>query len=206
MKKTIFLILFTLISFTSFSQKLYTPESNKSFKNWISEAKKNGEIDKTKLKRLWEIHNDLEKGSDDANHVYNFGRIIAEVLQPSFSLQNHSYSAGALQLMIQAELAYRYSINHCKCHGRANIMLGMLYNQQKKYTFSEPYLEKGLQLEEGSEDWMVAANQYLLTGAYTEKTKLEKYRKVFILFKKYAPSNSNPYYQKMANMYIPYYE
>jgi len=156
--------------------------------------------------RLWEIYTDLENGSTDSNHVYNFGRIIAAAIQPGFSLQGHTFSKGVLQLMMQAELAYRYAIKNCNCHGRANIMLGMLYNDQQKYDFAEPYLEKGLELKEGSNDWMVAANQYILAGAYSKKSKKKKYLKVYKLFKTLAPKHSNSYYKRMATMYIPYYE
>jgi hypothetical protein len=195
-----------LIAISTNAQTEFKPVQKSQIKDWLKEAAKSNEIDKSKLSRLWEIHADLDTGSKDANHVYNFGRIIADALQPGFRLQNHDFTAGAIQLMVQAELAYRFAISECKCHGRANIMLGLLYNQQKKYYISEPYLEKGLQLPEGSDDWMIAANQYLLAGAYTYNTKNEKYLKVYKRYKKYASKHKNPYYQKMATMYIPYYE
>ncbi len=39
------------------------------------------------------------------------------------------------------------------------MVLGLLYNEKGTYYISEPYLEKGLELEEDAEDWMSAANQ-----------------------------------------------
>ncbi len=87
-------------------------------------------------------------------------------------------------------------------------MLRLLYNQHGKYFLSEPHLEKGLKLEEGEEDWMLAANQYLLAGAYTYKTDDEKYLNIYELFKKYAQTVTKdaPYYKKMAGLYVGYYE
>ena len=197
-----------LLAFNSYliAQTPFNPEEKKQLKEWVKEAKKSKELDTDKLDRFWEIQADLSGGSTDANHIYNYGRAIADMVQPGFRINGHTFSNGAIQLMVQAELAYRYAIGHCECHGRANIMLGMLYNQQEKYFISEPYLEKGLQLEEGSPDWMIAANQYLLAGAYTYRAKDEKYQKVYQLFKNYAPESGNAYYSKMAAMYIPYYE
>lgn len=207
MKKLLVVVIFILnCNIIVAQQHPFTPEAADKLKTWIKEAKKANELNKEKLTRLWEIHTDLKEGSTDANHIYNYGRAIADAIQPVFSLQGHTNTQGVIQLMVQAELAYRYAITNCECHGRANIMLGMLYNQEKKYFISEPYLEKGLQLKEGSNDWMIAANQYILAGAYTYSTKKEKYQKVYQLFKKYAPNHGDPYYIKMAAMYVPYYE
>ncbi len=55
---------------------------------------------------------------------------------------------------------------------------------------------------------MLAANQYLLAGAYTYKTDDEKYLNIYELFKKYAQTVTKdaPYYKKMAGLYVGYYE
>lgn len=198
--------MFLGISLFSASQNKYIPEKKQVFKTYIKEAKRAKELDIKKADRIYEIVSEMDGSSTDPNEVYNLGRAIQEALQPGFKLQGHTFTNAALQLMIQSELAYRYAITNCECHGRANIMLGMLYNQQNKYSFSEPYLEKGLKLDEGSDDWMIAANQYLLAGAYTSKTKVQKYINVYKKFKVHAQTHTNPYYKKMANLYIPYYE
>lgn len=117
-------------------------------------------------------------------------------------------SKSANKIAEEAEQAYLGAIDLYKNHGRANIMLGLLYNQQGKYVQSERYLEVGLELEEGGEDWMVAANQYLLAGAYTYNTDEEKYQAVYEKFKKYAHTKikDGAYYKKMAVLYVSYYE
>ncbi len=185
---------------------LFYPENKDKLKDWLKEAKKNDEIDSGAQERFWEIYDDLESGSDDANHIYNYGRAISKLVQPAYAGGNTSFSNAATQLMVQAEVAYRYAIRHCECHGRANIMLGMLYNQEGRFDQSEPYLEKGLQLKEGDEDWMIAANQYLLSGAYTYKTKDPKYQEIYKKYQQYAETHPNAYYRKMSAMYVPYYE
>ena len=110
---------------------------------------------------------------------------------------------------MEAEKSYGYAIDQCDCDGRANIMLGLLYNQQGNYYASELFfLEKGLQLKEGRDDWMVAANQYLLAGAYTYNTDTPEYQVVYAKFKEHVKNNqkNKAYYLKMAGMYKPYYE
>lgn len=154
-------------------------------------------------------YTDVIENPNDPNRIFDYGRILKVVLQPGLATATEKeLSEAGKKIAAEAEQAYRDAIQNCECHGRANIMLGLLYNQQGKYFISESYLEKGLQLPEGDEDWMVAANQYLITGAYTYSTDDEKFQKVYQLFKKYANTaiKDAAYYQKMAGLYVSYYE
>lgn len=206
-KKLFFLILFS--SAYSNAQLQYKPTDKTTLDGWIAEAKEHNEIDISQLQKLDAEYNDVVVNPDDPNRVFDYGRILTAVLQPGLATATEKeLSDAGKKIAAESEEAYRDAIRDCDCHGRANIMLGLLYNQQGKYFLSEPYLEKGLELPEGGEDWMVAANQYLLTGAYTYNTTEEKYQKIYVLFKKFAQSVTKDaeYYQKMAGLYVSYYE
>uniref|UniRef100_UPI0040494798 hypothetical protein n=1 Tax=Flavobacterium sp. TaxID=239 RepID=UPI0040494798 len=191
------------------AQLQYKPIDKTTLDGWIAEAKEHNEIDISQLQKLDAEYNDVVVNPDDPNRVFDYGRILTAVLQPGLATATEKeLSDAGKKIAAESEEAYRDAIRDCDCHGRANIMLGLLYNQQGKYFLSEPYLEKGLELPEGGEDWMVAANQYLLTGAYTYNTTEEKYQKIYVLFKKFAQSVTKDadYYQKMAGLYVSYYE
>ncbi|SMC65138.1 hypothetical protein [Cellulophaga tyrosinoxydans] len=206
-KKLFFLALFSAVFANA--QLQYKPTDKTTLDGWIAEAKEHNEIDISQLQKLDAEYNDVVVNPDDPNRVFDYGRILTAVLQPGLATATEKeLSDAGKKIAAESEEAYRDAIRDCDCHGRANIMLGLLYNQQGKYFLSEPYLEKGLELPEGGEDWMVAANQYLLTGAYTYNTTEEKYQKIYVLFKKFAQSVTKDadYYQKMAGLYVSYYE
>lgn len=202
--------LFILTFFsTVFMNAQYKPTDKNTLDTWIAEAQTNNEIDTNQLQKLDAEYTDVIENPNDPNRIFDYGRILTVVLQPGLATATEKeLSEAGKKIAAEAEQAYRDAIQNCECHGRANIMLGLLYNQQGKYFISESYLEKGLQLPEGDEDWMVAANQYLITGAYTYSTDDEKYQKVYQLFKKYANTaiKDAAYYQKMAGLYVSYYE
>ncbi|AXT52089.1 hypothetical protein D1818_15035 [Aquimarina sp. BL5] len=206
------ILLYTAILFFNVSgiaQFTFKPIEKGVLDSLIEDAIRNNEIDRAQMKKLDGEYQDMIAAPKNANAVFDYGRILTALLQPGLaSATTKALSEGGRKIVGEAEDAYRNAISHCECHGRANIMLGLLYNQQGKYFLSEPHLEKGLKLDEGGEDWMVAANQYLLAGAYTYNTENEKYLKVYDLFKKYAKSVTKEaaYYQKMAGLYVAYYE
>jgi len=200
-------IAFILVSQIMIGQSSFEPVAKKTLDKWITEARETNEIATQHLPKFREEHDDVLKEPEDANRIFDYGRILTMLLQPALGTEN-PMGKSANKIAEEAERAYLGAIAKYKKHGRANIMLGLLYNQQGKYTFSEPYLEVGMELEEGGEDWMVAANQYLLAGAYTYNTEEEKYQDVYKKFKKYAHSEvkDGPYYKKMAVLYVSYYE
>ncbi|MFK7813066.1 MAG: hypothetical protein AB8B59_11265 [Maribacter sp.] len=209
MKNTIFLISI-LITQISFAQTSFKPVEKETLDQWITEAREKNEIATQHLPKFREEHKDVIDEPNSANRIFDYGRILTMLLQPALATATENpMSKSANKIAEEAEKAYLGAIEKYEKHGRANIMLGLLYNQQGKYMFSEKYLEVGLQLEEGDEDWMVAANQYLLAGAYTYNTDEDKYQLVYEKFKKYSHQDEikdGPYYRKMAVLYVSYYE
>ncbi|QWX83032.1 hypothetical protein H0I23_11235 [Cellulophaga sp. HaHaR_3_176] len=205
-----YVFLFILTTQIAIAQVTFIPAEKKLLDTWISEASENGEVDSKQLEKLEAEYADVLAQPESSNRVFDYGRILTIALQPGLATASEKELSGAGQKIIdEAEKAYRNAISNCECHGRANIMLGLLYNQQGKYFISGPYLEKGLELEEGEEDWMIAANQYLLAGAYTYNTEEKKYQEVYEKYKKFAhqPDIKDAlYYLKMANLYEAYYE
>lgn len=203
-------IAFVLITQITMAQTSFEPVEQKLLDSWITDARETDEIATQHLPKFREEYKDVLKEPDDSNRIFDYGRILTILIQPALSTASENpMSKSAHKIATEAERAYLGAISKYKKHGRANIMLGLLYNQQGKYMFSEPYLEVGLKLEEGGEDWMVAANQYLLAGAYTYNTSEDKYQKVYKKFKKYARTDGikdGSYYLKMAVLYVSYYE
>lgn len=190
-------------------QMSFKPVEKAQLDVWLLEAKGKSEVNANAIPNLHENHELAIKHLEDSNSIFNYGLSLTTALQPGLaSATEKPLSDGGNQIANEAEKAYRAAIDLFAKHGRANIMLGLLYNQLGKYMYSESYLEVGLQLEEGGEDWMVAANQYLLAGAYTYNTDEEKYQTVYKKFKEYAHTDikDGPYYKKMAVLYVSYYE
>lgn len=203
-------IVLALVTQVVLGQSDFEPVELKHLGIWITQAKEKAEVNANAVPNLNDNHELALKHGDDSNTLFNYGLSLTEVLQPGLAKATENpLSDGGHQIAMEAESAYKAAIDLFAKHGRANIMLGLLYNQTGQYMQSEPYLEVGLQLEEGGEDWMVAANQYLLAGAYTYSTDVEKYQEVYKKFKKYAHQEDikdGPYYLKMAVLYVSYYE
>ncbi len=176
---------------------------------WLLVAKGKKEVNVNAIPNLHDNHGLAMKHLEDSNAVFNYGLSLTTALQPGLAAATENpLSEDGQKIADEAERAYKAAIALFAKHGRANIMLGLLYNQLGRYMYSESYLKVGLQLEEGGEDWMVAANQYLLAGAYTYNTDEEKYQQVYAKFKEYAHTDikDGPYYKKMAVLYVSYYE
>ena len=203
------LIVFTLISQIMMSQTTFEPVPKEALDQWITEARTKNEIATQHLPKFREEHEDVLSNPEDSNRIFDYARILTMLLQPALSIATENpMSKSANEIAEEAERAYLGAIAIYPKHGRANIMLGLLYNQLGKYMQSERYLEVGLELEEGGEDWMVAANQYLLAGAYTYNTDEDKYQEVYKKFKEYVDTDvkNGAYYKKMAVLYVSYYE
>jgi len=208
--KTLAITIGTLfISLHSIGQTSFDGMEKKELRKLIKDARNNGEADGNKVDKMWSEFEDAKEMDTSPNAVFDYGRMLTELLQPGLAKATEQpLSDASKKLVLEAEKAYGYAIDQCDCHGRANIMLGLLYNQQGNYYASELFLEKGLQLKEGGDDWIVAANQYLLAGAYTYNTDTPKYQVVYAKFKEHVKNvqKNKAYYLKMAGMYKPYYE
>ena len=206
-------LIITFIAFIIFNgviaQEAFNALDKKELRKLMKNSVKNGEADAKKVDKMWSEFEDAKEMNTSANAVFDYGRMLTDLLQPGLSKAAEiPLSESSKKLISEAEKAYSYAIDQCDCHGRANIMLGLLYNQQGNYYASELFLEKGLQLKEGGDDWMVAANQYLLAGAYTYNTDSKKYQDVYAKFKEHVSNvkKNKAYYLKMAGIYKPYYE
>ncbi|WP_115720231.1 tetratricopeptide repeat protein [Gallaecimonas mangrovi] len=179
------------------------------FDGWVKESEQSHELDPNALKKAEAKRQALVKGSTDASAVYNYGRALHLALQPGLTLPNRSYNDltnGTKHLAMRAEAAYRYAIQADPDFGRANIMMGMLYNQTNRHVTAIPYLEKGLQLPQGSNDWMIAASEFLKAGIYTQRYGQPEYDKVFAAFKSEVAKSPQGYYQSMLKLYGKFYK
>jgi len=187
----------------------YKPVEKSKLDQWVKTARKRGEIDSSKLQKLDEEYEFVKEHPDNINAVFDYARILTIVVQPGLSYAiEKELSVDAKYLVEESEKAYLSVLLKNSNHGRANIMLGTLYNQQGKYSIATSFLEKGMELPEGSADWMIAANQYLLGGAESKQAHEDNYQTVYKLFKKQVPliTRNKAYYQKMAKLYVSYYE
>ena len=209
LKNTFLLGFLMLFGVSTMAQESFKAMEKSELRKLLRKARASEEADGNKMDKMWSEFEDAQEMDESANAVFDYGRMLTEILQPGLATATEKpLSEASKELVSEAERAYSYAIDQCDCHGRANIMLGLLYNQQGNYYASELFLEKGLMLEEGGEDWMVAANQYLLAGAYTYNTDTPKYIEVYHKFKDHVLTvqKNKAYYQKMAGMYKPYYE
>ncbi len=173
---------------------------------WISQSIKTGDFYENQKEFVASELKDYIQDSENPNAIYDLARALHQGLQKGLQQQKNVYAPSSYNLFELAEELYLAAIKKSPKFGRANAMLGLLYNQQKEYDKSSPYLEVALGMQEGSEDWLVAANQYLFSGAEMGNTTKASYQEVYKKFKKYAPKSSQSYYQKMAELYKSYYE
>ncbi len=206
MKQIISIACCLFLSISAIGQSAEVQVDPDELNKWIEESIKADEFYENQKEFIAAELKDYQEHSDDANRLYDLGRALHQGLQKAFQSEKNVYRPASYSLIEKAEELYLAAIDQFPDFGRANAMLGMLYNQQKEYDSSPKYLEKALGMEEGSDDWMIAANQYLLSGAETGKAHEPSYQKVYKKFKKHAPNSSQSYYQKMADLYAPYYE
>jgi len=129
-------IAFILVSQIMIGQSSFEPVAKKTLDKWITEARETNEIATQHLPKFREEHDDVLKEPEDANRIFDYGRILTMLLQPALGTEN-PMGKSANKIAEEAERAYLGAIAKYKKHGRANIMLGLLYNQQGKYTVQE---------------------------------------------------------------------
>ncbi len=206
MNHLISIICLLFISSTMFAQSADVQVDSDEINEWIEQSIEADEFFENQKEFLNAEMKDFQEHKHDVNRVYDLGRALHQGLQKALQSEKNVYRPATYNLIEKAEELYLAAIASYPKFGRANAMLGMLYNQQKEYNSSPKYLEVALGMEEGSEDWMVAANQYLLSGAETGNAHEQSYQEVYKKFKRHAPHSSQSYYQKMADLYVPYFE
>ncbi|MFO0722727.1 MAG: tetratricopeptide repeat protein [Myxococcota bacterium] len=92
----------------------------------------------------------------DANVQYDFGLALMKEIE--VDLRNGKLSAPEKKLAAESEKAYLRALELAPDHGRAHIMLGMLYNFTAQYEKATPHLVRGMTLPKGSQDWWIAAD------------------------------------------------
>lgn len=93
----------------------------------------------------------------DPNELYNRGlRAMQSIEGPLRG--GRSLSASQQQTAREAEQSFLQAIELAPSHGRAHIMLGMLYDFTDRDDEAVPHLERGMTLPEGSRDWTIAAS------------------------------------------------
>jgi tetratricopeptide (TPR) repeat protein len=78
-------------------------------------------------------------------------------------------------------------------HGRAYIMLGMLYNFTNRYEEAIEPLKMGMTLPPGSEDWLIAANT--LVNVYFNQNRPKPALPILTEIIKYDPEDARAHYK-----------
>ena len=170
-----------------------------TYEGWIQEAKMNNELDADQIDKFREVYQDVSKDLEDTDEVFNFGRILTIMLQPALDeWGDNEPGSAASNLINTSEVFYTKALEQYPNHGRAHIMLGTQLSQQKRYQEAIPHLEAGLTLPEASDDWMIAANWYILASINTGNT-FGEVTLVFEKFKNHAIEGS--YFAKMAERF-----
>jgi len=170
-----------------------------TYEGWIQDARMNGELDENHIDKFREVYQDVSKDLSDTDEVFNFARIITIMMQPALDeWGNGEPEAAALNLLKTSEVFYKKALEQYSNHGRAHIMLGTQLSQQKRYQEAIPHLEAGLTLPEASDDWMIAANWYILANINVGNT-FGEITLTFEKFKSHAAEGS--YFAKMAERF-----
>jgi len=170
-----------------------------TYEGWIQDARMNGELDEDHIEKFRQVYQDVFKDLSDTDEVFNFARILTIMMQPALDeWSNSEPEAAALDLLKTSEVFYKKALEQYPNHGRAHIMLGTQLSQQKRYQEAIPHLEAGLTLPEASDDWMIAANWYILANINTGNT-FGEVTMVFEKFKNHAVEGS--YFAQMAERF-----
>jgi len=169
------------------------------YEEWIQDARMNGELDENHIDKFRQVYHDVAKDLGDTDEVFNFARIITIMMQPALDeWGNGEPEMAGMNLIKTAEVFYKEALSQFPNHGRAHIMLGTQLCQQKRYQDAIPHLEAGLTLPEASDDWMIAANWYILANINTGNT----FGEVTIIFEKFKQNAvDGSYFAQMAERF-----
>ena len=95
--------------------------------------------------------------------------------------------------ILAIEKKYKEAIELWPKHGRAHIMLGMLYKFVERYEDAIPHLELGMTLPKGSKDWVIAADT--LGSVYMAMNDAKSGAKIFEEVVQVTPNDSLAYYK-----------
>ena len=95
--------------------------------------------------------------------------------------------------ILAIEKKYKEAIELWPKHGRAHIMLGMLYKFVERYEDAIPHLEVGMTLPKGSKDWGIAADT--LGSVYMAMNDTKSGAKIFEEVVQVTPNDSLAYYK-----------
>jgi len=170
-----------------------------TYEGWIQDARMNGELNENHIEKFRQVYQDVSKDLSDTDEVFNFARILTIMMQPALDEWGSGEpKSAALHLIKTSEVFYKKALEQYPNHGRAHIMLGTQLSQQKRYQEAIPHLEAGLTLPEASDDWMIAANWYILANINTGNT-FGEVTLVFEKFKNHAVEGS--YFAQMAERF-----
>jgi tetratricopeptide (TPR) repeat protein len=112
---------------------------------------------------------DVKADPDDANAHYNLGLMLLRSIEAP--LRGGALSAGDKKAAAEAEKSFKKALDLADNHGRAHIMIGMLFRFTMRYQEAEPHLKRGLELPPESQDWMNACDT--LAACYMEQERYD---------------------------------
>jgi len=98
-----------------------------------------------------------------------------------------------IPIVAEAERSYKAALRLNKHHGRAHVMLGMLYRFTGKYSEAIKHLKVGMRLPKKSQDWWIAADT--LVNVYFEQNKPEPAVAVLRQIVKQKPQDVDAHYK-----------
>lgn len=209
MKKYIIGLVLLAFSSMAFSADKFVPiQDEQYFKLVVEKAVKKSDFDAQFFSNVIAKHKSIGKGTTNVNVVYNYALGLYNGLRESIRDPNHRLSKAGRMLLKETEDSYQYTIAVYENHGRANIMYGMLLNDEGKYSKALPYLIKGMKLPKGSNDWMIASSEFVKASFYLHLYKRMVYRKAFAEYKKEAATTpyNRAYHQALVNILSKYFE
>ena len=99
--------------------------------------------------------------SNKPDKLYNEGNALMRKIESGLragEYEKNKMTQSKEEEILAIEKKYKEAIELWPKHGRAHIMLGMLYKFVERYEDAIPHLEVGMTLPKGSKDWGIAAD------------------------------------------------
>lgn len=209
MKKYIIGLALLAFSSIAFSADKFVPIQDAEYFNLvIQKAVKKSDFNGQFSANVIARHKMIGEGTTNINKVYNYALGLYKGLRDSITDPKHKLSKAGRMLLKETEDSYLYTLAGNENHGRANIMYGMLLNDEGKHSKALDYLIKGMKLPKGSNDWMIASSEFVKASFYLHLYKRMVYRKAFAEYKKQAATTSynRAYHQALVNALSKYFE